>query len=137
MEALSAINYHYNEIYKRLNQLNNLINEINSDELTPQQLQTLSSYTSFIHRDIINHLRVEEEVLFSLRKDMKDNKSRDIQNILDDYDELNGALDQFVYGVKTESTPDILESAKSILKHFPRHMLKVDRIAGQQPRVLH
>jgi chromosome segregation ATPase len=137
MEALSAIKYHYNEINERLNQLSDLINELEDKELTSQQLQALSSYTNFVHRDIKNLLRVEEEVLSSMRKDMNNNKLRDIQNIIDGYGVLNGALDQFVYGVKTESKPDIMESAKSILKHFPRHIQKVDRIAEQQPRILH
>ncbi len=137
MEALVTISRHYRQIEEKLQQLYSILQEADDENgLSEEQMQTFGGFTDFVNRDIKNQLRVEEEVLTSLRKELGEKNSEYIRQAINEHDVLYGALDQFVYGIATQSEPDIMESAKSMLDHFPPHIERIDSIAANSAQML-
>lgn len=137
MEALTTVSRHYNQISEKLRQLDNMVAEAEKNGLSDDQMKNFEAFTDFVDRDIKNQLRIEEELLTEIRRQLGEQRSKDIRQVISEHDVLYGALDQFVYGVRMQSEPDIMESAKSMLEHFPGHIERVDSIAQRQPQMLH
>ncbi len=136
MEALVTISHHYRQIEEKLKQLHSILQEADENGLSEEQMQTFGGFTDFVNRDIKNQLGIEEEVLTSMRKELGEKNSEYIRQAINEHDVLYGALDQFVYGIATQSEPDIMESAKSMLDHFPPHIERIDSIAANNAQML-
>lgn len=131
MEDIAAIRRRYNQIDDKLSELELWLQTAEQNGLDAQNLQNLNEFTEFINRDIKNQLRAEEDVLSHMRRQLGEHKSDIIRSAISEHDVLYGALDQLLYGIHVQSEPDILESAKSMLTHFPPHIEKIDAIASQ------
>jgi len=131
MEDIATIRRHYNQIEEKLQELDQWLQRAAQNGLDDQNIQSLKEFTEFINRDIKNQLRVEEDVLSQMRRQLGEHKSDTIRKAIDEHDVLYGALDQLLYGIHAQSEPDIVESAQSMLTHFPPHIEKIDAIASQ------
>jgi uncharacterized protein YdcH (DUF465 family) len=136
VEDLKQINQQYAEINEKLNSLNEVISNLEEEGNPEEYMETLVQFTGFADRQIKSQLKKEEETLWTIKRQIGEGKSKDIREAIQEHDVLYGAIDQFVYGVKMQSEPDIMESAKSILEHFPPHIEKVQGIARSQADTL-
>ena len=158
MEELNQIHRQYTEIHEKLNHLNEILSDMedqkNEDEYMEsleqftgfadrdmknqlkKEEETLEQFTGFADRDMKNQLKKEEETLWALKRRIGEQRSKDIREAIREHDVLYGAIDQFVYGVRMQSEPDIMESAKSMLDHFPPHIEKVGEIARNETDLL-
>jgi hypothetical protein len=127
MEELRQIHQQYAEINERLNSLNEVISNLEEEGSSEDHMETLEQFTGFADRQIKSQLKKEEETLWNLKQQIGEGKAKDIREAIQEHGVLYGAIEQFAYGVKMQSEPDIMESAKSILEHFPPH---IERVAG-------
>ena len=136
MEIINNINQQYSQINEKLCNLDEVIIDVEKQGMSDVHMKSLEDLTLFVDRDIKSQLKKEEETLSSMKRQIGEHRSKDIQEAIQEHDVLYGALDQFVYGVKMQSEPDIMESAKSILDHFPAHFNKVDTIMKNKQELL-
>jgi len=136
MEELNQIHRQYTEIHEKLNHLNEILSDMEDQKNEDEYMESLEQFTGFADRDMKNQLKKEEETLWSLKRRIGEQRSKDIREAIREHDVLYGAIDQFVYGVRMQSEPDIMESAKSMLDHFPPHIEKVGEIARNETDLL-
>ena len=136
MEELNQIHRQYTEIHEKLNHLNEILSDMEDQKNEDEYMESLEQFTGFADRDMKNQLKKEEETLWALKRRIGEQRSKDIREAIREHDVLYGAIDQFVYGVRMQSEPDIMESAKSMLDHFPPHIEKVGEIARNETDLL-
>ncbi len=137
MNELLFLNQHYEHINDELKNLRQILNDIDKDELWTEGSDRLEKILEFVGRDIKNSLRVEHETLFSLKRTMGNKQSEELESAINEHGVLSGAINQLIYGIKMQSKPDVAESAKTMLEHFPRHMRRINTIVENSKQVLH
>ena len=132
--ALDILAQEHRNVTIKLKQLETATTSMEKGEMARENWLVLEQFSEFIKKEIRNHFKNEDKVLFPILGEILGMESGPVAQMSEEHQILYEAFDHLQNGVEKKEKKEALEGAKIILNIFNEHIRKEDNLLYQVAR---